>query len=182
MGSESAVSNKTDAAAPVQPPLRAATAPATTVPRQQQPSKPSLLSGSISIKVTLPEQPAASTLQAEVRPLTQEDLERYWDTIAAELNLTELLGAAKPIVGDHTGIVEIEAQTVWFADEFRNHRTEVMEHLRKLTGQPMLECKVKPKFVEGDEVVYSPDDKYAKMIERNPALASLRKLMPELDY
>ncbi len=115
-------------------------------------------------------------------PLTQEDLERYWDTIAAELNLTELLGAAKPIVGNHTGIVEIEAQTVWFADEFRNHRTEVMEHLRKLTGQPMLECKVKPKFVEGDEVVYSPDDKYAKMIERNPALASLRKLMPELDY
>ena len=37
-------------------------------------------------------------------------------------------------------------------------------------------------FVSKDEVVYSPDDKYKAMVEKNPQLAELRKLFPNIDY
>ena len=37
-------------------------------------------------------------------------------------------------------------------------------------------------FISKEEVTYSPDDKYKAMVEKNPHLAELRKLFPNIDY
>ena len=37
-------------------------------------------------------------------------------------------------------------------------------------------------FVKKNDVLYSPDQKYNAMLERNPAIAGLRKLFPNIDY
>lgn len=138
--------------------------------------------GSISINALKDVKPAAPRLQSEVKPLVQEDLERYWTEAADELGLTLLMEKARPRLGDQPGRIEIDAQTVSFHDDFKPHRVEVMEALRRKTGMPMLDCKVNPLFVEKDEVLYSPQDKYNAMMQVNPKLVELRKLFPQIDY
>lgn len=125
---------------------------------------------------------AAPSLQAEPKALIQEDLERYWQETARELNLEELLSHAKVRLGEHTGRIEIDAQATWFYDDFKPHKIAVMEQLRKKTGMPMLDAKVNPLFVEQNELVYSPTDKYNAMLKSNPNLAAMRKLFPQIDY
>lgn len=138
--------------------------------------------GSISISGLGPVKAEAPRLQSEVKPLTQEDLERYWSEAAEELELTLLMEKGKPRLGEHPGRIEIDAQSVYFHDDFKPHRIEVMEALRKKTGMPMLDCKVNPKFVEKDDVLYSPQDKYKAMLGTNPQLVELRRLFPQIDY
>jgi len=121
-------------------------------------------------------------LQTEVKPLTQEDLDRYWQDAADELDLKVLMEKGKPRLGERNGCIEIDAQTTYFHDEFKPHRIEVMELLRKKSGMPMLECKVNPLYIEKDEVVYSPQDKYNAMLKANPHLVELRKIFPQIDY
>ena len=140
------------------------------------------LAGGISI-AHLPKVKAEQPrLQAEVKPLAQEDLERYWQEAAEEMNLGLLMEKGKPKVGEHSGRIEIDALSVYFNDEFKPHRIDVMELLRKKTGMPMLECKVNPLYIEKDEVIYSPQDKYKAMIQTNPKLVELRKIFPQIDY
>ena len=162
------------AAAPVQ-----ATAPkAATI---AAPRQGSLLSNSISIKMPPPPAPVRQKVQVESKPLTQEDLERYWQEAADELDLKELLGAAKVHLGESQRIVDVEATETWFAQDFRPHRTDVMELLRKKSGMPLLECNVIPLFVSKETIIYSAEDKYKAMLELNPQLVALRKLFPEID-
>lgn len=143
--------------------------------------KGSLLGGSISINVA-PVKVERPQIQAEVKPLTQEDLERYWQEAGEGLELTEVLQNATVRLGEKPGLIEIDAQTTWFADEFRQHRIKVLEFLREKSGMKMLDCKVNPMFVGKDEVIYSPDQKYNVMLENNPRLSALRRLFPQIDY
>lgn len=143
--------------------------------------KESLLGGSISINVA-PVKVERPQIQAEVKPLTQEDLERYWQEAGEGLELTEVLQNATVRLGEKPGLIEIDAQTTWFADEFRQHRIKVLEFLREKSGMKMLDCKVNPMFVGKDEVIYSPDQKYNVMLENNPRLSALRRLFPQIDY
>ena len=139
------------------------------------------MAGSISI-AHLPEvKAAAPQLQTDLKPLTQEDLDRYWQQTADELNLQQLMEKGKPHLGEH-GRIEIDAQTTYFHEEFKAHRIDVMESIRKKSGMPMLDCKVTPLYIEKDEVVYSPQDKYKAMLNVNPKLVELRKLFPQIDY
>ena len=137
---------------------------------------------SISISGLKPVKSETPRLQAEVKPLSQEDLERYWREAAEELNLTLLMEKGKPRLGEHGGRIEIDALSTYFHDEFKPHRIDVMELLRKKCGMPMLECKVNPLFVDKNEVIYSPQDKYKAMLQTNPKLVELRKLFPQIDY
>ena len=121
-------------------------------------------------------------LQAVVKPLTEEDLTRYWQETAEELKLQEVMKNAAVRVGEHVGRFEVDATTTYFVDEFRSHKIDVLERMRKKTGMQMLDCRVNPLFVAQDEKVYSPDDKYNAMLEDNRQLAALRKLFPEIDY
>lgn len=124
---------------------------------------------------------AAPKIQVEVKPLTQEDLERYWKETASELNLTDLMAAATVQMGENQRTIDVEATETWFAADFRPHRIEVMESLRKKSGMPMLDCNVIPLFVSKGTIIYSAEDKYKAMLDVNPKLASLRKLFPEID-
>lgn len=121
-------------------------------------------------------------LQAEVKPLTQEDLERYWNEIAEELELTELMKDGAVKLGEQHGTIEVDAQTTYFHEDFKPHKIEVLEALRRKSGMKMLECKVNQLFVGKEEVIYSPDEKYKAMLESNPTLLQLRKLFPTIDY
>ena len=140
----------------------------------------SLLAGGISIKVAPPPvQP--KKVQVEAKPLTQEDLERYWAETATELGLVDLMKAAKVSLGENQRIINLEATEVWFADEFRPHRIGVMERLRAKSGLPMLECNVVPLFINKDAIIYTAEEKYKAMLASNPSIASLRLLFPEID-
>ena len=121
-------------------------------------------------------------IEAEIKELTQEDLEKYWQEAAEELGLTEVLKNGTVRLGEHTGCFEIDALTTWFHDEFKPHKMELLEKLRQKTGMKMLDCKVNPKFVENEEIVYTPDDKYNTMLHSNPDIKELRRLFPNIDY
>lgn len=140
------------------------------------------MAGALSIGAIKPVQVETPKLQAEVKELTQEDLTRYWQEVAVELGLEELMAQAEVKLGEHPGRIEINAQTVGFSDEFKPHRINVMEALRRRTSMPMLDCKVNPLFIAKDEVIYTPSDKYNAMLARNPKLLELRKLFPQIDY
>ena len=120
-------------------------------------------------------------VQVEAKPLTQEDLERYWNETAKELDLTELMAAAKVRLGENQRTIDVEATETWFATDFRPHRIEVMEKMRAKSGMPMLDCNVIPLFVSKGTIIYSAEEKYKAMLEVNPQLAALRKLFPEID-
>lgn len=149
--------------------------------QQPQPAKPTVpLTFSIKAAQAKVERP--QPISVEVKPLTEEDLKRYWQEAAEALGLQELMAAGIPKMGERQGCFEIDAQTVSFHEEFKPKKIDVMEFLRRKTGMRTLECKVNQLFVNKEEVLYSPDDKYAAMVESNPALAELRKLFPMIDY
>lgn len=131
-----------------------------------------------TIKTTHAEPPQ---IQAEVRPLSQEDLDRYWNETAEELSLQELMQQATVHLDDHPGSIVIDAQTVGFQNDFKPHRINIMERLRQKSSMPLLECKVNPLFVEKEKVLYAADEKYQAMLESNPRLRELRKLFPQID-
>lgn len=122
------------------------------------------------------------TLPTDVKPLTQEALEDYWKQTADTLGLAELMSGATVRLGEKTGVFEIDAQNTWFHDDFKQHKYDVLGQMRALSGMPMLDCKVNPKFVESEELTYSPDKKYNAMLERNRDLMALRRLFPNIDY
>lgn len=114
--------------------------------------------------------------------MTEEDLTAYWQEAGEALTLKELLSEGVPHLGEKQGVFEVDAQSVTFHEDFKQHKIDVMEFLRKKTGMKLLDCKVNQLFVNKDEVIYSPDDKYAAMLEKNPQMAELRKLFPMIDY
>ena len=141
-----------------------------------------MLAGSISIGFIKPVKVEAPKLQAEVRPLTQEDLEHYWQEAGEELDLANLLSKATVRIGERPGTIEIDAQTTYFHEDFKPHKIDVLQVLRKKTLMPMLDAKVNQKFVDQEELIYSPQDKYNAMLKQNPHLIELRKLFPQIDY
>lgn len=114
--------------------------------------------------------------------MTQEDLGRYWNEVAAELNLQELMKDAVVRLGEQHGTIEIDAQTTYFHAEFKPHKTAVLEALRAKTGMKMLDCRVNQLFVGKEDVIYSPDEKYKAMLQNNPNMLAMRKLFPNIDF
>ncbi|MBR1766821.1 MAG: hypothetical protein IJ745_07280 [Bacteroidales bacterium] len=135
-----------------------------------------------SIKASSIRQAPVEHITVEVKELTEADLKTYWQEAGEALGLSEILADGLPKMGERPGLFEVDAQSVAFLQNFRPHKVDVMEFMRKKTGMKMLDCKVNPLFVEKTEVIYSPDDKYAAMLAANPSLAELRKLFPMVDY
>ena len=131
--------------------------------------------------MTPPPVAEAPKVQVEAKPLEQADLERYWQETATELNLTDLMKGATVSLGENHRTIDITATETWFATDFRPHRIEVMQRLREKSGMPMLDCNVIPMFISKDAIIYTAEEKYRSMLERNPSLATMRKLFPEID-
>ncbi len=142
--------------------------------------KPSI-AGAIRIGSIKPVKIDTSQIHVEAAPLTQDILEQYWNECAEELNLQQLLSDASVSLGEHPGLIDIKAKTVSFHDEFKPHRIDVMEALRRRCGMPMLDCKVTPMYIKKEDVPYSPNEKYNAMLQTNPKLFELRKLFPQID-
>ena len=121
------------------------------------------------------------TVVVDVEPLTQERLEALWKEAGEALNLKELLSEAKVTLTEHNNF-DIEAQNTIFSNNFKPHKLEVIEWLRAKTGLKMLDARVHVRYVEKDDVPYSPEEKYAAMQARNPHIFELRKLFPLIDY
>ena len=145
-------------------------------------SRPAPILGGISIKSAQTKVEPVQHIEVDVRPLTEEDLAAYWKEAGEKLGLQELLAEGIPHLGEKSGCFEVDAQSVSSHEEFKPHKIDVMEFLRGKTGMKLLDCKVNQLFVSKDEVVYSPDDKYKAMVEKNPQLAELRKLFPNINY
>lgn len=145
-------------------------------------SRGSLLAGSISLKEVAGVKVEMPVIKSDIKELTQEDLERYWQQTAEELGLTEVMKNGVVQLEEHPGRFVVEALTTWFHEDFKPHKMAVLEKLREKTGMKMLDCKVNPKFVEKEDIVYSPDDKYAAMLQNNPQMKDLRRLFPNIDY
>ena len=168
---------------PQVPAPKPATGSATVVsPGSITGSRPAPILGGISIKAAQAKVAPVQHIEVEVKPLTEEDLTAYWKEAAETLGLQELLAEGVPHLGEKSGNIEIDAQSVTFHEDFKPHKIDVMEFLRGKTGMKMLDCKVNQLFVSKEEVTYSPDDKYKAMVEKNPQLAELRKLFPMIDY
>lgn len=120
-------------------------------------------------------------VQVEAKPLEQGDLERYWAETADELGLADLMRGATVTLGENHRTIDITATETWFATDFRPHRIEVMERMRQKSGMPMLDCNVIPLFISKGTIIYTAEEKYRSMAERNPQIAALRKLFPEID-
>ncbi len=131
--------------------------------------------------MTPPPVAEAPKVQVEAKPIVQADIERYWKETAEELNLADLMSAATVGLSENHRVVDITATETCFAADFRPHRIEVMQRLREKTGMPMLDCNVIPLFVSKDTIIYTAEEKYRAMLERNPHLAEMRKLFPEID-
>ena len=140
------------------------------------------LPGSFSIKSTATIQATPPSIAVKVKSLNEEDLKQYWNEAAEKLGIVDIMKDGMPYLGEQTGLIEVDAQTVSFSDEFKPHKIEVMEFLRDKTGMKMLDCKVNPRYIEKTEVIYSPEDKYKAMLAANPNLVELRKLFPNIDY
>ncbi len=125
--------------------------------------------------------PETTKVQVEAKPLTQDDLERYWAETAAELGLTDLMAAATVAIGESHRTIDITATETWFVNDFRPHRIDVMQCIRRKCGMPLLDCNVIPLFVSKGTVIYTAEEKYRYMLQQNPSLAALRKLFPEID-
>lgn len=109
-------------------------------------------------------------------------MERYWHEVGDELDIAELLKDASVKLGEQHGIIEIDALTTYFHEDFKPHRMDVLEALRRKSGMKMLDCKVNQLFVDKDELVYSPDEKYKAMVQSNPAMQQMRHLFPSIDF
>ena len=123
----------------------------------------------------------APVLRTDARPLTQERLEEVWRQAGEALGIAPLLGDATVQLEEHNNFTVV-AENTFFSQDFRPRKTEVLEWIRKETGLSMIDCRVVVRYVEKDAKPSRPDDKYADMLTRNPHLASLRKLFPNLDY
>lgn len=119
--------------------------------------------------------------EVEAPPLTENALQQYWNETAEELQLQELMQQAEVHLSDQIGHIEIIATSVTFHEDFKPHRIDIMEGLRRRSHMPMLDCNVKPLFVTKDALPYTPNEKYLDMLKKNPQLENLRKLFPQID-
>jgi len=122
--------------------------------------------------------------------LTQTDLEGYWaamfepDQLATFSNpdkITSFLKDTTPQVGEDGKCVIITLTSSFAEYEVRKTLAEVMTHLRRSSGINDLSPQIVVKATEKAAMPYQSGEKYEAMLQINPALAELRKILPDID-
>lgn len=119
----------------------------------------------------------------EVKPLTQADLQTYWQQVIDSTDnpkLQELMKNVELELREH-GLFHIIATNSLFETEFRPFMVKVLEQLRQKTQMPMLNSKVIVHLPEKEAMLYNANEKYAELQRRNPDLAKLREIFHEID-
>lgn len=130
--------------------------------------------------------PVVSLDVREAEQLTQERLEALWAQLVeqskADAKLYELL-ADKKVVLKNNNLFHIQVSNLRFDTLLREHQERILGFLRKATNNEALNFKavvVVDKDVK--TVAYLPRDKFDAMAQKNPAILTLRKLFPDIDF
>jgi len=194
---------------PSPPPAAASasiTKPSTSPPPQVKPAPGnySIPTSGISIKPSMLAEPATSTEESIAGEMGEDDdnmldpepvsfthlqLEQTWETFARSVaaksaNLHATLTQAKPKFTDATsGVIHFKVRSQLQQKEINEHQAELQQYLRKQLGSQRI--TIQTELVEDykDETPYTPQEKYKKMLQKNPNIAKLKeKLNLEIDF
>ena len=142
--------------------------------------------GGISIKngVAAPALPKTEEVPAD--PVTQEQLEQYWQELLAAMakdypKQADILKNGNPKL-DGTDHFVITVDSSYQEAEIKPFLTRMLTYLRAKSHRPLLNCEIAIVIIEKKSIIYTPRDKYDAMSTKNHALETFKILFPEVDY
>ena len=120
-----------------------------------------------------------------VEKLTQERLEELWNELVEKSKnddkLYNLL-ADKKVELKNNNLFAIQVPNIYFDSLLKEYQTQILGFLREATGNESLQYKatVVTEYVE--KKAYMPREKFDELLKINPAILSLRKLFPDIDF
>jgi DNA polymerase-3 subunit gamma/tau len=130
-------------------------------------------------------EPVRSLESVEVEQLTQEHLEAYWNQLLQEQADDEkfvALLADKKVELQNNNLFLIKVPNIYFDTLIREFQERINSFFRKATNNEALQYKVAVEVLQRESVAYMPREKFDAMAQRNPAMYSLRKLFPDIDF
>ena len=120
----------------------------------------------------------AATQEETNRPFTADQLRDAWVGLAAshkeELRLKELIENYIPHLTDES-TAEIQMPNPWQMDEMRKAMPKLIVQLRKTLHNSQLTIHVTQAEYKREQMAFTAEEKYALMVEQNPALAQLKE-------
>ena len=120
-----------------------------------------------------------------VEQLTQERLEELWNELIMrnqdDDKFCNLL-ADKKVELKNNNLFTIQVPNLYFDSLFRDCQKRILGFLRESTGNDMLQFKVVVAVEHVEHKAYLPREKFEELVKVNPALLSLRKLFPDIDF
>lgn len=126
------------------------------------------------------QKPAETVTELPNDPITQEQVEKYWKnwqeqkTKKREQNLASLFQLSQPKIVDDNSIeytvpsplnkVELEREFVYF-----------LPFIREGLNNYSIQIKILVKETEEKNFIYTPEEKYNRLREINPAIEELRR-------
>ena len=123
--------------------------------------------------------------EREVMQLTQEKLEELWAKLIEECKDDEKLHdliADKKVELKNNNLFHILVPNMLLDNSLREYQTRILGFLRDATNNESLQYKAAVVVENVAVKAYLPRDKFDEMAQRNPAMLSLRKLFPDIDF
>ena len=139
----------------------------------------------ISINSTLDVKPLVNLENREVEQLTQERLEELWAKLVESSKDDEKfhdLIADKKVELKNNNLFHIQVPNLLLDNYLREYQTRILGFLREATNNESLMYKAVVVVENVAVKAYLPRDKFDEMVQRNPAMISLRKLFPDIDF
>lgn len=177
-----APSAQDNAAAPSVQDIAAAPEPAKVLPKAGIPHRSFT---NISISDIQPTVELKDLEHRAVEKLTQERLEELWNELVEKSKnddkLYNLL-ADKKVELKNNNLFTIQVPNIYFDSLLKEYQTQILGFLREATGNESLQYKatVVTEYVE--KKAYMPREKFDELLKINPAILSLRKLFPDIDF
>ena len=116
---------------------------------------------------------------------TQENLENYWDKYHnhkqqnKEFNIASLLKISKP--KKNGNIIEYSVTSDINKKELEDELPELLSYIKTSLKNNLIEIKFNTNNSIKKNILYTPSEKFEKLVELNPSLEILRKKL-DLDY
>ena len=111
------------------------------------------------------------------RPFTADQLRDAWVGLATthkeELRLKQLIEAYMPEIVEEN-IAEIQMPNPWQLDQMRTALPTLLTQLRRVLHNKQLTIRLVLAEYDRVQMAYTAEEKYAVMVEQNPALATLK--------
>lgn len=117
--------------------------------------------------------------------LTQERLEELWAKLVESSKDDEKfhdLIADKKVELKNNNLFHIQVPNLLLDNYLREYQTRILGFLREATNNESLMYKAVVVVENVAVKAYLPRDKFDEMVQRNPAMLSLRKLFPDIDF